>query len=81
MNFVLILLDLVHFSQLGSVSPDFKNIIRVPITKLAIERLGKSLFANIVALRIIVKVTRLVDFETIKNWWQIAFRRIQSNKI
>ena len=48
-------------------SPDFKNIIRVPITKLAVERLGKALFANIVALCVIVKVTRLVDFETIKK--------------
>ena len=44
-----------------------KNIIRVPITKLAVEKLGKALFANIVALGVIVKVTKLVDFETIKK--------------
>jgi len=48
-------------------SPDFKNIIRVPITKLAVEKVGKSLFANIVALGVLVKVTKLVDFETIKK--------------
>ena len=48
-------------------SPAFKNIIRVPITKLAVEKLGKSLFANIVALGVLVKVTKLVDFETIKK--------------
>ena len=46
---------------------DFKNIIRVPITKLAVEKLGRALFANIVALGVLVKVTKLVDFETIKK--------------
>ena len=53
--------------DLVPTSPDFKNIISVPITKLAVERLGKALFANIVSLGVIVKVTRLVDFETIKK--------------
>ena len=48
-------------------SPDFKNIIRVPITKLAVEKAGKALFANIVALGVIAKVTKLVDFETVKK--------------
>lgn len=48
-------------------SPNFKNIIRVPITKLAVEKVGKSLFANIVALGVLVKVTKIVDFETIKK--------------
>ena len=58
---------LILDDDLVPTSPDFKNIIRVPITKLAVERLGKALFANIVALGVIVKVTRLVDFETIKK--------------
>ncbi|MBQ9496070.1 MAG: 2-oxoacid:acceptor oxidoreductase family protein, partial [Selenomonadaceae bacterium] len=31
------------------------------------EKLGKALFANIVALGVLVKVTKLVDFETIKK--------------
>ncbi len=48
-------------------SPDFKNIIRVPITKLAVEKVGKTLFANIVALGVLAKITKLVDFETIKK--------------
>jgi len=48
-------------------SPNVKNIIRVPITKLAVEKVGKSLFANIVALGVIVKVTKLVDLDTIKK--------------
>ncbi len=48
-------------------SPKFKNIIRVPITKIAVEKAGKALFANIVALGVIAKVTQLVDFEAIKK--------------
>ena len=48
-------------------SPNFKNIVRVPITKLAIEKVGKPLFANIVALGVLAKITKLVDFETIKK--------------
>ncbi|MBE6100377.1 MAG: 2-oxoacid:ferredoxin oxidoreductase subunit gamma [Anaerovibrio sp.] len=47
--------------------PDFKNIIRIPITKLAVEEIGKSLFANIVALGALVRVTGIVDFEAIKK--------------
>ena len=48
-------------------TPAFKNIIRVPITRLAVEKVGKSLFANIVALGVIAKVTKLVDFDAIKK--------------
>ncbi len=48
-------------------SPQFKNIIRVPITKLAVEKVGKALFANIVALGVLAKITKLVDFDTIKK--------------
>ena len=58
---------LILDDDLVPTSPDFKNIIRVPITKLAIEKVGKPLFANIVALGVLAKVTKLVDFETIKK--------------
>ena len=58
---------LILDDDLVPTSPDFKNIIRVPITKLAVEKLGRALFANIVALGVLVKVTKLVDFETIKK--------------
>ncbi len=58
---------LILDDDLVPTSPNFKNIIRVPITKLAVEKVGKSLFANIVALGVLVKVTKLVEFETIKK--------------
>ena len=58
---------LILDDDLVPTSPAFKNIIRVPITKLAVEKLGKALFANIVALGVLVKVTKLVDFDTIKK--------------
>jgi 2-oxoglutarate ferredoxin oxidoreductase subunit gamma len=47
-------------------APDFPHTIRIPITRLAVEKIGKPLFANIVALGALVKITKLVDFETIK---------------
>ena len=47
--------------------PNFPNIISIPITKLAVDKIGKSLFANIVALGALVNITGLVDFETIKK--------------
>lgn len=47
--------------------PAFPNIISIPITKLAVEEIGKPLFANIVALGALVRITGLVDFETIKK--------------
>ena len=48
-------------------TPDFPHVVRIPITKLAIEQVGKPLFANIVALGALVRLTELVSFDTIKQ--------------
>ena len=58
---------LVLDEQLVPEPPDFPRTVRIPITKLAIEEVGKPLFANIVALGAMVRLTGLVDFETIKQ--------------
>ena len=47
--------------------PDVANVVRIPITKLAVEKLGKSLFANIVALGALARLTHLVDFDAVKR--------------
>lgn len=47
-------------------APEFSNIIKIPITRLAVEQLGKELFANMVALGALVKVVRIVSIDTIK---------------
>ncbi len=47
--------------------PDFPHIIKVPITKTASEKLGKLLFANIVALGIMVKSSGIVSLDTVKQ--------------
>ena len=47
--------------------PKFRNTILIPITKLAVEEVGKPLFANIVALGALVRITGLVEFETIRT--------------
>lgn len=58
---------LVLDTDLVPEPPAFKNVIRLPITKLAVEELGKSLFANIVALGALTKIIGLVDLETVKT--------------
>ena len=58
---------LVLDEQLVPETPDFSNVIRIPITKYAIEKLGKPLFANIIALGALVKVTGLVDIDDVKT--------------
>lgn len=47
--------------------PAFGRVIKVPITRLAVEKLGRDLFANIIALGILVKVTGVVSFDTISK--------------
>lgn len=47
--------------------PQGKKIVSVPITRLSNEKLGRELFANIIALGLLVKVTEVVTLETIKK--------------
>jgi 2-oxoglutarate ferredoxin oxidoreductase subunit gamma len=47
--------------------PQNVKVIKAPITRLAVEKLGKDLFANIIALGLVVKVTGAVSFETIQK--------------
>ena len=58
---------LVLDTDLVPEPPACKNVIRIPITKLAVEEVGKSLFANIVALGALTKIIGLVDLETVKK--------------
>ena len=58
---------LVLDEELVPEPPAFPHTVRVPITKLAIEEIGKPLFANIVALGAITHLTGLVSFDTIKS--------------
>ena len=57
---------LVLDEELVPEVPDFPHVVRIPITKLAIEQVGRPLFANIVALGALVRLTGLVSFDTIK---------------
>lgn len=58
---------LVLDTDLVPEPPAFKNVVRVPITKLAIEEAGKALFANIVALGVVTKVLNLVDADIVRQ--------------
>lgn len=48
-------------------TPDFPHVVRIPITKLAVEKVGRPLFANIVALGALVQLTNVVPFDAIKD--------------
>lgn len=47
-------------------TPAFSNVIKIPITRLAVEQLGKELFANMIALGALVKASGIVSIDTIK---------------
>lgn len=47
-------------------APDFPHIVKIPITRLAVEQLGRDLFANMIALGALVKVSNIVSIDTIK---------------
>lgn len=47
--------------------PVYPRMVKVPITRLAVEELGRDLFANIIALGLLVRVSGLVSLETVKE--------------
>lgn len=47
--------------------PKGKKVISIPITRLSTEKLGRDLFANIIALGALVKITGVVSLETVKT--------------
>ena len=58
---------LVLDEQLVPNVPDFPHVVRIPITKIAVEKVGKPLFANIDALGALVRLTGIVSFDAIKK--------------
>ena len=54
-------------SELVPSVPQAAHVVSVPITTLAIEKIGKSLFANIVALGAITRVSDIVPLDAVKN--------------
>ncbi|MBB5336450.1 2-oxoglutarate ferredoxin oxidoreductase subunit gamma [Pectinatus brassicae] len=47
--------------------PDFPNVVKVPVTRIAAEKVGKMLFTNIVALGVLVKLSQLISLESAKK--------------
>ena len=52
-------------------TPDFPHVVRIPITKLAIEQVGKPLFANIVALGALVRTVEQ-NMKALQVGWDAA---------
>ena len=57
---------LIIDSDLVPNPPNFPNTVSVPFTKLATEKLGNTLFTNIIALGTVAKVSSF-DIDAIKN--------------
>lgn len=47
--------------------PDFPNVVKIPITKIAAEEVGGTLYANMVALGAVTRLTDFLSFESVKN--------------
>ena len=58
---------LIVDSELVPNVPAAAHIVSVPITTLAIEKIGKSLFANIVALGVITSVSGIIPLDAVKT--------------
>ncbi len=59
---------LIIDSTLVKTVPDrFSKVYAVPITALAVEKLGRELFANIIALGIIAKLSGEVKFSSLEK--------------
>lgn len=43
------------------------RLVKVPITRLAVEKLGRDIFANIIALGVLVKVTGVVPLDAVEK--------------
>ena len=69
---------LIIDSELVPNVPPAAHIVSIPITTLAIERIGQALFANIVALGAITRVSGIVPLDAVK---QAVARRVPPNTI
>lgn len=49
------------------VPAQFKNVYSIPITQMAKEELGRDLFANIIALGIVAKLTKAVSLKALEQ--------------
>lgn len=58
---------LVLDEQLVPNPPAYPHTLRIPITQLAVDTLGKTLFANIVALGALVRLTGLVSLDAVRE--------------
>ncbi len=57
----------IDSSLVREVPAKFKKVYAVPITKLAKEELGRDLFANIIALGALARVTDAVSMEALEQ--------------
>lgn len=57
----------VDSTYVQDIPDQFKNVYSVPITRMAKEELGRDLFANIIALGVLAKISRSVSFSALEQ--------------
>lgn len=57
----------VDSTYVKEITGNFNKIYSVPITQMAKEQLGRDLFANIVALGVLAKLSQAVSFAALEN--------------
>jgi 2-oxoglutarate ferredoxin oxidoreductase subunit gamma len=58
---------IVDSTLVKEVPARFKKVYSVPITQMAVDKLGRELFANIIALGIIAKLSDAVKFSSLER--------------
>jgi 2-oxoglutarate ferredoxin oxidoreductase subunit gamma len=57
----------VDCNYVQKIPSHFSNVYSIPITWYAKEKLGRELFANIVALGAVLRLTKVVSFNALEN--------------
>ncbi len=57
----------VDSTTIKEVPAKFKKVYSIPITQMAKEKLGRDLFANIIALGAVAKITNAVSFKALEE--------------
>jgi len=60
-------LVIVDETLVHNVSPDIRNLIRVPATRIAEEQLGNRVVANIVMLGVIARVANVAGYDSCRR--------------
>jgi len=57
----------IDSSMVDEFKHDYAKVLKIPITKLAKDEVGKTFTANIIAIAVLVGLTKVVPFDSLKQ--------------